>query len=68
VTDPTGRVFDALRDNRRYVPEAPASRDGHGDRLAAPSSVTRQAVAKHLAALNQADSESRREGRERSIS
>ena len=54
MTDATGRVFDALADpNRRYVLQA----------LASP--VTRQAVAKHLAALNQAGLvESRREGRE----
>jgi DNA-binding transcriptional ArsR family regulator len=53
VSDPTGRVFDALADpNRRYE-------------LAAELPVTRQAVAKHLAALNEAGLvESRREGRE----
>jgi DNA-binding transcriptional ArsR family regulator len=56
VTDPTGRVFDALADpNRRYVVQE----------LAAELPVTRQAVAKHLAALNEAGLvASRREGRE----
>ena len=67
MNDPTGRVFDALADpNRRYVLEALASRDTvTATELAAELPVTRQAVAKHLAALNQAGLvESRREGRE----
>ena len=65
MTDPTGRVFDALADpNRRYVLEALASREtATATELAAELPVTRQAVAKHLAALNQAGLvESRREG------
>ena len=67
MSDPTGRVFDALADpNRRYVLEALASREtATATELAAELPVTRQAVAKHLAALNQAGLvESRREGRE----
>jgi DNA-binding transcriptional ArsR family regulator len=67
VTDPTGRVFDALSDpNRRYVVEALAGREtATATELAAELPVTRQAVAKHLAALNEAGLvESRREGRE----
>jgi DNA-binding transcriptional ArsR family regulator len=67
VTDPTGRVFDALADaNRRYVLEALAGREtATATELAAELPVTRQAVAKHLAALNEAGLvESRREGRE----
>ena len=67
MTDPTGRVFDALADaNRRYVLEALAERDtATATELAAELPVTRQAVAKHLAALNEAGLvESRREGRE----
>ena len=67
VTDPTGRVFDALADaNRRYVLEALAEREtATATELAAELPVTRQAVAKHLAALNEAGLvESRREGRE----
>ena len=67
MNDPTGRVFDALADpNRRYVLEALASRDTvTATELAAELPVTRQAVAKHLAALNEAGLvESRREGRE----
>jgi DNA-binding transcriptional ArsR family regulator len=67
VTDATGRVFDALSDpNRRYVVEALAGRDtATATELAAELPVTRQAVAKHLAALNEAGLvESRREGRE----
>jgi DNA-binding transcriptional ArsR family regulator len=67
VTDPTGRVFDALADpNRRYVVEALAGREtATATELAAELPVTRQAVAKHLAALNEAGLvESRREGRE----
>ena len=60
-------VFDALADpNRRYVLEARAQRDtATATELAAEMPVTRQAVAKHLAALNEAGLvESRREGRE----
>ena len=60
-------VFDALADpNRRYVLEALAERDtATATELAAELPVTRQAVAKHLAALNEAGLvESRREGRE----
>ena len=60
-------VFDALADpNRRYVLEALAQRDtATATELAAEMPVTRQAVAKHLAALNEAGLvESRREGRE----
>jgi DNA-binding transcriptional ArsR family regulator len=63
VTD----VFDALADpNRRYVLEALAQRDtATATELAAEMPVTRQAVAKHLAALNDAGLvASRREGRE----
>ena len=60
-------VFDALADpHRRYVLEALAQRDtATATELAAELPVTRQAVAKHLAALNEAGLvESRREGRE----
>jgi len=67
VSDPTGRVFDALADpNRRFVVEALAEREtATATELAAELPVTRQAVAKHLAALNEAGLvESRREGRE----
>jgi DNA-binding transcriptional ArsR family regulator len=67
VTDPTGRVFDALADpNRRYVVQALAERrDATATELAAELPVTRQAVAKHLAALNEAGLVARRrEGRE----
>jgi DNA-binding transcriptional ArsR family regulator len=67
VTDPTGRVFDALADpNRRYVVEALAQREtATATELAAELPVTRQAVAKHLAALSEAGLvDSRREGRE----
>jgi DNA-binding transcriptional ArsR family regulator len=63
VTD----VFAALADpNRRYVLEALAQREtATATELAAEMPVTRQAVAKHLAALNEAGLvESRREGRE----
>jgi DNA-binding transcriptional ArsR family regulator len=63
VTD----VFAALADpNRRYVVEALAQREtATATELAAEMPVTRQAVAKHLAALNEAGLvESRREGRE----
>jgi DNA-binding transcriptional ArsR family regulator len=67
VTDPTGRVFDALADpNRRYVVEALAERGtATATELAAELQVSRQAVAKHFAALSEAGLvESRREGRE----
>lgn len=67
MSDPTGRVFDALADpNRRYVLEALAQREtATATELAAELPVTRQAVAKHLVALNEAGLvESRREGRE----
>lgn len=67
MTDPTGRVFDALADpNRRYVVEALAEREtATATELAAELPVTRQAVAKHLAALSEAGLvESRRTGRE----
>src|SRR5439155_27089773 len=67
VTDSTGRVFDALADqNRRYVVEALAERGtATATELAAVLQVSRQAVAKHFAALSEAGlSESRREGRE----
>ncbi len=60
-------VFSALADpNRRYVLEALAERDtATATELAAELPVTRQAVAKHLAALSEAGLvESRREGRE----
>ena len=60
-------VFDALADpNRRYVLEALAEGEtATATELAAELPVTRQAVAKHLAALNEAGLvESRREGRE----
>ena len=63
MTDPTGRVFDALADaNRRYVLEALAEREtATATELAAELPVTRQAVAKHLAALNEAGFAERRE-------
>ena len=67
MNDPTGRVFDALADpHRRYVLEALAAREtATATELASELPVTRQAVAKHLAALNEAGLvESRREGRE----
>jgi DNA-binding transcriptional ArsR family regulator len=67
VKDPTGRVFDALADpNRRYVVEALAQRGtATATELASELQVTRQAVAKHFAALSEAGLvESRREGRE----
>ena len=56
MTDPPGRVFDALADpNRRYVLEALAEREtATATELAAELPVTRQAVAKHLAALSAA--------------
>ena len=67
MTDLTGRVFDALADpNRRYVLEVLAGREtATATELAAELPVTRQAVAKHLAALNDAGLvERRRAGRE----
>ena len=67
MTDTTGRVFDALADpNRRYVLEALAEREtATATELAAELPVTRQAVAKHLAALNDAGLVGRRrQGRE----
>jgi DNA-binding transcriptional ArsR family regulator len=67
VKDATGRVFDALADsNRRYVVEALAQRGtATATELASELQVTRQAVAKHFAALSEAGLvESRREGRE----
>jgi DNA-binding transcriptional ArsR family regulator len=67
VSDPTGRVFDALADpHRRYVLEALAERQtATATELAAELPVTRQAVAKHLAALSEAGLvEGRREGRQ----
>jgi DNA-binding transcriptional ArsR family regulator len=67
VTDRTGRVFDALADpNRRYVLAVLAEREtATATELATELPVTRQAVAKHLAALSDAGLvESRREGRE----
>ena len=56
MTDPTGRVFDALADaNRRYVVEALAERGtATATELAAELNVSRQAVAKHFAALSDA--------------
>jgi ArsR family transcriptional regulator, cadmium/lead-responsive transcriptional repressor len=66
-TDPTGRVFDALADpNRRYVVQALAERGtATATELASELQVSRQAVAKHFAALTDAGLvESRREGRE----
>ena len=67
MTDPTGRVFDALADpNRRYVVQALAERGAAtATELAGELNVSRQAVAKHFAALSDAGLvESRREGRE----
>ena len=67
MTDSTGRVFGALADpNRRYVVEALAQRGtATATELASELQVTRQAVAKHFAALSEAGLvESRREGRE----
>jgi DNA-binding transcriptional ArsR family regulator len=66
-TDSTGRVFDALADpNRRYVIETLAGREhATATELAAELPVTRQAVSKHLAALNDAGLVAgHREGRE----
>ena len=62
-----GPVFSALADpNRRRLVSAIADRGpATATELAAELPVTRQAVAKHLAALNEAGLvESRREGRE----
>ena len=67
MSDPTGRVFDALGDpNRRYVVQALAERGAAtATELAGELNVSRQAVAKHFAALSDAGLvESRREGRE----
>jgi DNA-binding transcriptional ArsR family regulator len=67
VTDLTGRVFDALADpHRRYVLEVLAGREtATATELATELPVTRQAVAKHLAALSDAGLvERRRAGRE----
>jgi DNA-binding transcriptional ArsR family regulator len=67
VKDQTGRVFDALADsNRRYVVQALAERGAAtATELAGELNVSRQAVAKHFAALSDAGLvESRREGRE----
>ncbi len=67
MSDPTGRVFDALADaNRRYVLEALAEREtATATELASELPVTRQAVAKHLVALSEAGLvEGRRAGRE----
>lgn len=67
MTDLTGRVFDALADpNRRYVLQVLAEREtATATELAAELPVTRQAVAKHLAALSDAGLvERRRAGRE----
>jgi DNA-binding transcriptional ArsR family regulator len=62
VTD----VFSALADpNRRHLLEALAQRDASATELASELPVTRQAVAKHLAALRAAGLvDSRRAGRE----
>jgi DNA-binding transcriptional ArsR family regulator len=66
--DPAGRIFDALADpNRRYVLRTLAEREtATATELAAELPVTRQAVAKHLAALSDAGLvASRRQGREK---
>jgi DNA-binding transcriptional ArsR family regulator len=62
VTD----VFDALGDpTRRHIVESLARGEASATQLAAGLPVTRQAVAKHLAALRQAGLvDSRRQGRE----
>jgi DNA-binding transcriptional ArsR family regulator len=54
--DPSGRIFDALADpNRRFVLKTLAEREtATATELAAELPVTRQAVAKHLAALSDA--------------
>jgi len=67
MTDPAGPVFDALADpTRRNVVEALAGREtATATELAAELPVTRQAVSKHLNALNSAGLvESERRGRE----
>ena len=67
MNDPTGPVFNALADpNRRYVVEALAQRGtATATELAAELNVSRQAVAKHFAALSDAGLvEGRRQGRE----
>jgi DNA-binding transcriptional ArsR family regulator len=67
LKDRTGPVFNALGDpSRRYVVEALAERGtATATELAAELNVSRQAVAKHFAALSDAGLvESRREGRE----
>ena len=64
---PSGRIFDALADpNRRFVLRTLAEREtATATELAAELPVTRQAVAKHLAALSDAGLVAgRREGRE----
>ena len=64
---PSGRIFDALADpNRRFVLRTLAEREtATATELAAELPVTRQAVAKHLAALSGAGLVAgRREGRE----
>ena len=59
-------VFAALADpNRRHLVEALARREATATELAADLPVTRQAVAKHLAALREAGLvDARRKGRE----
>ena len=67
MTDPSGRVFDALADpKRRYVVQALAERGAAtATELASELQVSRQAVSKHFAALSDAGLvEARREGRE----
>ena len=67
MRDPAGPIFNALAyPNRRYVVEALAQRGtATATELAAELNVSRQAVAKHFAALSDAGLvESRREGRE----
>jgi DNA-binding transcriptional ArsR family regulator len=64
---PVGQVFSALADaNRRYLLEALAGREtATATELASELPVSRQAVAKHLAALSEAGLvESSRAGRE----
>jgi ArsR family transcriptional regulator, cadmium/lead-responsive transcriptional repressor len=60
------RVFDALGDpTRRHIVESLAQGEASATQLAADLPVTRQAVAKHLAALRDAGLvEARRQGRE----
>jgi len=67
VRDPVGEIFSALADpHRRFVIETLASRGtATPTELAADLPVTRQAVAKHLAALREAGLvEATRSGRE----